>query len=423
MEKNKLQHHNITTDTLFDDIQNIIEQGRQQAYAAANQITVLTYWHIGRRIVEEEQHGETRAQYGTRLIKTLAEQLMPKYGNTFSKRNLDYFRQFYLCFSDLEIVNTRVHNLTWSHFRSIIQVADPKAREWYVKEASEQMWSVRTLNRNIGTQYYGRRMACVREEMQKQVQTSMGEVTVSTPRDRNATFEPQFIKKKRETILAEGVADRIIGLYALGNSTREISDWMKENLGNRVSAETISSITDRVLPEIKAWRSRNLDPVYPIVWLDAIHYKVMDDRGCAISRAIYNVLAIDKEGRKDLLGMYISKNEGANFWLNVLTDLQNRGVRDILIACVDGLKGVPDAIQSVFPDTIVQLCVVHQIRNSVKYVGSKHQKEFIKDLKHVYGAVSKETAEIELLNLDEKWGEKYPIVIRSWQDNWERHSE
>ena len=260
-------------------------------------------------------------------------------------------------------------------------------------------------------------------KMQKQVQTSMGEVPVSTPRDRNATFEPQFIKKKRETILAEGVADRIIGLYALGNSTREISDWMKENLGNRVSAETISSITDRVLPEIKAWRSRNLDPVYPIVWLDAIHYKVMDDRGCAISRAIYNVLAIDKEGRKDLLGMYISKNEGANFWLNVLTDLQNRGVRDILIACVDGLKGVPDAIQSVFPDTIVQLCVVHQIRNSVKYVGSKHQKEFIKDLKHVYGAVSKETAEIELLNLDEKWGEKYPIVIRSWQDNWERHSE
>ena len=259
-------------------------------------------------------------------------------------------------------------------------------------------------------------------KMQKQVQTSMGEVTVSTPRDRNATFEPQFIKK-RETILAEGVADRIIGLYALGNSTREISDWMKENLSNRVSAETISSITDRVLPEIKAWRSRNLDPVYPIVWLDAIHYKVMDDRGCAISRAIYNVLAIDKEGRKDLLGMYISKNEGANFWLNVLTDLQNRGVRDILIACVDGLKGVPDAIQSVSPDTTVQLCVVHQIRNSVKYVGSKHQKEFIKDLKHVYGAVSKETAEIELLNLDEKWGEKYPIVIRSWQDNWERHSE
>ena len=128
---------------------------------------------------------------------------------------------------------------------------------------------------------------------------------------------------------------------------------MEENLGNRVSAETISSITDRVLPEIKAWRSRSLDPVYPIVWLNAIHYKVTDDRGCAVSCAIYNVLAIDKEGRKDLLGMYISKNEGANFWLNVLTDLQNRGVRDILIACVNGLKGFPDAIQSVYPNTIV----------------------------------------------------------------------
>jgi len=133
---------------------------------------------------------------------------------------------------------------------------------------------------------------------------------------------------------------------------------MEENLGNRVSAETISSITDRVLPEIKAWRSRSLDYIYPIVWMDAIHYKVMDERGCAITRAIYNVLAIDKDGRKDLLGMYISKNEGANFWLNVLTDLQNRGVHDILIACVDGLKGFPDAIQSVFPDTIVQLCIV-----------------------------------------------------------------
>ena len=253
-------------------------------------------------------------------------------------------------------------------------------------------------------------------KMQKQVQTPLGEVTVSTPRDRNSSFEPQFIKK-RETILAEGVADRIIGLYALGNSTREISDWMEENLGNRVSAETISSITDRVLPEIKAWRSRTLDAVYPIVWMDAIHYKVTDERGCAVTRAIYNVLGVDKEGHKDLLGMYISKNEGANFWLNVLTDLQNRGVHDILIACVDGLKGFPDAIQSVFPNTTVQLCIVHQIRNSIKYVGSKHQKEFLKDLKRVYGAVSKEAAETEYFNLNEKWGEKYPIVIKSWQEN------
>lgn len=159
-------------------------------------------------------------------------------------------------------------------------------------------------------------------KMQKLVQTPLGEVTVSTPRDRNSSFDPQFIKK-RETILAEGVADRIIGLYAMGNSTREISDWMEENLGNRVSADTISSITDRVLPEIKAWKSRMLDSVYPIVWMDAIHYKVTDERGCAVTRAIYNVLSIDREGHKELLGMYISRNEGANFWLSVLTDLQN----------------------------------------------------------------------------------------------------
>lgn len=256
-------------------------------------------------------------------------------------------------------------------------------------------------------------------KMHKQVQTPLGEVTVSTPRDRNSTFDPQFIKK-RETILAENVADRIIGLYALGNSTRQISDWMEENLGNRVSAETISSITDRVLPELKVWRSRSLESIYAIVWMDAIHYKVFDESGRAVSRAIYNIIGIDKEGNKDVLGMYISKSEGANFWLSVLTDLQNRGIKDILIACIDNLSGFSDAIESVFPQTTVQLCIVHQIRNSCKYVGSKHQKEFLIDLKKVYQAVNKETAESVLDDLELKWGEQYPIVIKSWRDNWER---
>ena len=255
--------------------------------------------------------------------------------------------------------------------------------------------------------------------MSKQVQTPLGEVTVSTPRDRHSSFEPQFIKK-RETILAENVADRIIGLYALGNSTRQISDWMEENLGNRVSAETISSITDRVLPEIKSWRSRPLESVYAIVWMDAIHYKVFDEGGRAVSRAIYNVIGIDKEGCKDVLGMYISKSEGANFWLSVLTDLQNRGVEDILIACIDNLSGFADAIACVFPSTTVQLCIVHQIRNSCKYVGSKHQKEFLKDLKLVYKAVNRDMAESKLDDLELKWGEQYPIVIKSWRANWER---
>lgn len=179
---------------------------------------------------------------------------------------------------------------------------------------------------------------------------------------------------------------------------------MEENLGNRVSADTISSITDRVLPEIKAWKSRSLERVYPIVWMDAIHYKVMDERGCAVSRAIYNVLGINSEGHKDLLGMYISQSEGANFWFGVLTDLQNRGVDDILIACVDGLRGFPEAIQSIYPQTTIQLCIIHQVRNSIKYVGSKHQKEFMKDLKRVYQAVNREGAEMELDKLEEKWG-------------------
>lgn len=259
-------------------------------------------------------------------------------------------------------------------------------------------------------------------KMQKQVQTPVGEVTVSTPRDRESSFAPQFIKK-RETMLAEGMAEKIISMYALGTSTRAISDWMEENLGSRVSAETISSITDRVLPEIKSWRSRSLDPVYAIVWLDAIHYKVMDEKGFAVTRAIYNVLGIGKDGKKDLLGMYISKSEGSNFWLSVLTDLQNRGVKDILITCIDGLKGFPDAIKSVFPETNVQLCIVHQIRNSLKYVGSKNQKMFLADLKRVYSAVSKEAAETQLDSLETKWGEQYPIVIKSWRDNWERLTE
>lgn len=257
--------------------------------------------------------------------------------------------------------------------------------------------------------------------MSKQVQTSLGEVTVHTPRDREGSFAPQLIKK-RETILAEGVADKIIGLYALGNSTRQISDWIETNLGNRISADTISAITDRILPELQSWKSRMLESVYPIVWMDAIHYKVMDDKNRPVSRAIYNVLGINREGYKELLGMYISKSEGANFWLSVLTDLQNRGVQDILIACIDNLKGFAEAINSVYPQTVIQSCIVHQVRNSVKYVGSKNQKEFIADLKRIYQAVNKETAESELLNLQQKWGEHYPVVIKSWQDNWEKLS-
>ena len=258
-------------------------------------------------------------------------------------------------------------------------------------------------------------------KLPKQLQTEYGPVEIETPRDRDGSFSPEIVQK-RQTILAEGLSDKIISLYATGQSMSDIQAFLEENYGTEISKETISNITEKVWPEIKSWRSRSLDDVYPIVWMDAIHYKVRDEKGATVSRAIYNVLALDKEGRKDLLGMYVSQSEGANFWLSVLTDLQNRGVKDILIACVDGLTGFPDAIQSVFPRTDVQLCIVHQIRNSVKYVASKNQKTFLADLKLVYAAQTKEKAETELENLEAKWGEQYPIVIKSWRNKWDNLS-
>ena len=255
-------------------------------------------------------------------------------------------------------------------------------------------------------------------KMRKELQTEYGPVEIATPRDRDGSFDPETIKK-RQTILAEGLSDKIISLYASGQSLQQIKAFIEENYGSRLSTETISNITEKVWDEIKAWRGRTLEEVYPIVWMDAIHYKVRNEKGSTETRAIYNVLALDQTGHKDLIGMYVAQSEGANFWLSVLTDLQNRGVKDILIACVDGLTGFPDAIQAVFPKTDVQLCVVHQIRNSIKYVGSKNQKEFLKDLKLVYGAATKEVAETELDNLEKKWGELYPVVIKSWREKWD----
>lgn len=251
----------------------------------------------------------------------------------------------------------------------------------------------------------------------KTLKTSSGEITIETPQDRHSNFEPQIVKK-RETVLADNLAPQIIGLYGRGMSLRDISIHIEEMYDVEVSAATLSEITDRVIPQVKEWQNRSLDEVYPIVWLDAMHYKVRDG-GKVVSRAVYNILALNKEGRKELIGMYISESEGANFWLSVLTDLKSRGVKDILIACTDNLKGFSEAILSIYPDTEIQKCVIHQIRNSLRYVASKDQKSFMKDLKKVYQSPTKDQAEIELLNLDEIWGKKYPIVIRSWNENWE----
>jgi putative transposase len=189
-----------------------------------------------------------------------------------------------------------------------------------------------------------------------------------------------------------------------------------------ISSATINAVTDRLLTDIADWRSRPLDSVYPIVFLDAIHFKVRED-GHVKAKAIYSLLGINQDGHKDILGLYVSEAEGAKFWLSVLTDLKTRGVQDILIACIDGLKGFPEAIGAVFPRTTIQLCVVHQIRNSLRYVGSNHQKEFMRDLKLVYQAPSLDVAEQKLLELDEKWGKKYPVVLKSWHHHWPHLSQ
>lgn len=252
----------------------------------------------------------------------------------------------------------------------------------------------------------------------KTVQTSDGPLEIETGRDRNATFEPELIKK-RETVLADTLESKIIGLYGLGMSFRDIGSHLKEMYDADISHTTLSTITDRVIPVIKEWQARPLEDVYCIVWLDAMHYKVKDE-GRIVARAVYHILGINKEGRKDLLGMYVSESEGANFWLGVLSDLRNRGVADILIACIDNLNGFAEAIQSTFPKVEVQSCIVHQVRNSLKYVASKDQKPFLRDLKEVYRATTKELAEQQLDTLDKTWGKKYPLVINSWRNNWHK---
>lgn len=254
----------------------------------------------------------------------------------------------------------------------------------------------------------------------KQVKTSLGEVDISTPQDRHSTFEPEIVKK-RERVLADKLAPKILALYGKGMSLGDISETIEEIYDVAVSKSVLSDIIERIEPEVNAWQSRPLESVYPVVFLDAMHFKVRSE-GRVVSKAIYTILAINTEGKKDLLGLYLSESEGANFWLSVLTDLQNRGLKDILIACIDNLKGFSEAILSVYPEAEVQSCVIHQIRNSLKYVASKNQKEFMQDLKLVYQADTKDQAELNLDKLVEKWGEKYPIVIRSWRNNWEKLS-
>ena len=255
----------------------------------------------------------------------------------------------------------------------------------------------------------------------KQLRTSEGTMELATPRDRSGSFEPEIVKK-RQTILADSLEDKILGLYGLGMSLRDISAHIKEMYDSDISHTVLSEITDRIIPAIRLWQARQLEDIYTIVWLDAMYYKVKDDSGHVVTRCLYNVLGIDLEGRKHLLGVYVSESEGARFWLSVLTDLQQRGVKDILIACIDALGGFEEAIGSIFPKTEVQSCIVHQMRNTIKYVVSKDVKAVITDVKLIYKAISKELAEEHLNALEQKWGKKYPIVIKSWRNNWHKLS-
>src|SRR5690554_2736747 len=250
----------------------------------------------------------------------------------------------------------------------------------------------------------------------KIMKSPAGNFELETPRDRAGTFEPQIVKK-HQTHLTDELERKVIALFALGNSYQDIRTHIADMYGMELSNGTISAITDKLLPELEAWRERDLEAIYPIVWLDAIHYKIKEN-GRYVSKAIYTILALNIEGKKELLGLYLSDQEGAHHWLSVLTDLHNRGVQDILIACVDGLKGFPEAIESIFPNTEIQHCIIHQIRNSLKYVASKNQKAFMADLKCVYKAATLNAAESALNELEAKWGDKYPMVIKSWRSKW-----
>ena len=254
----------------------------------------------------------------------------------------------------------------------------------------------------------------------KTVKSTAGPFDLETPRDRAGSFEPQLIKK-HQTSVNDEIEAKILSMYGLGMSYRDIATQVEDLYGIKVSTATLSAITDKIIAEVREWQQRSLESLYPFVWLDAIHYKVKDN-GRYKSKAVYTVLAVNLEGKKEILGLYLSESEGANFWLSVLTDLNNRGVEESLIASVDGLTGFPEAIATIYPDTEVQLCIVHQVRNSLKYVASKNQKEFMVDLKRVYRATSKDAAEQALDELEARWGDLYPIVIKSWRTKWDNLS-
>lgn len=249
----------------------------------------------------------------------------------------------------------------------------------------------------------------------KTLKTELGETDISVPRDRNGEFEPQIIEKRQTR--SDDLESRILAMYAKGMSNRDIEDHLRDVYGVEASASLISRITDKIMPAVAEWQSRPLDPVYPIMFLDGIVFKVRKDAR-VINKCLYSVLGINMEGRKEILGIWLSDNESASFWTTICNELKNRGVQDILIACRDNLSGFSTAIETVFPKTEQQLCVIHQIRNSTKYVPYKDLRQVMADLKLVYGAPTLDDAEYKLEEFGDKWGKKYPQIIKSWKANW-----
>jgi len=249
----------------------------------------------------------------------------------------------------------------------------------------------------------------------KTVKSNYGKVDLDVPRDRNGQFEPAVVKKNQSDI--SSIEDQVLSMYAKGMSTRDIEKHIESLYGIDVSPELISRITDRIIPMINEWQTRPLSAIYAIVFMDAIHYKVRQD-GRVITKAAYTAIGVDLDGIKDVIGIWIGENESSKYWLSVINEIKNRGTKDILIASVDGLNGFPEAIKAVFPDTEIQRCILHQIRNSTKFISYKDIKSFVSDLKKIYKAATEEAALSALDDLEEKWAKKYPLSVKSWKNNW-----
>lgn len=274
------------------------------------------------------------------------------------------------------------------------------------------------LDSQLGYEKYEKKEDCDNSRngySKKKVKSSFGEIELDIPRDRNSEFQPKIVPKYSRDI--SNIEEKVISMYGLGVSTRDINKHIQEIYGVDISAEMVSKITDKIIPLIEEWQNRPLEEVYYFTFLDAVHFHVKEDKAI-VKKAAYIVLGVNSEGKKDVLGIYIGGNESAKFWLSVLNDLRNRGVKDILIASVDGLTGFSEAIKTIFPHTDIQRCIIHQIRYTLSFVSYKEKKEFAKDLKEIYTAPNEETGFSALEELKEKWSKKYPYALKSWENNW-----